>query len=58
MLLFVTLLSGAEEHLDKLAELAAEKPTAIMCFEKDVSRCHRGIVAGKMGDRGFEIRDL
>ncbi len=51
-------LSKVKREIDILAAVANEKPTAIMCYEKDVHRCHRGIIASKLREMGFSIRDL
>jgi len=51
-------LLSVSSDLDMLARLAFEKPTAIMCFESDVTACHRSIIADMMRKKGFEIIDL
>ena len=40
------------EAVDKLIELAAEKPAAIMCAEAVPWRCHRSLVADALAVRG------
>lgn len=51
-------LLSVSSDLDLLAKLAVEKPTAIMCFESDFTKCHRSIIAGRMERIGFEIMNL
>ncbi len=51
-------LEGRKDDLKVLIGLAIEKPTAIMCYEKDASRCHRSIIASRMSSLGFEVRNL
>ena len=44
--------------LDELAAAAAERPTCLLCFERDPRFCHRRIVAERLAERGFEAVDL
>jgi uncharacterized protein (DUF488 family) len=44
--------------LDRLAELAEEQPTAIMCAEAVPWRCHRSMIADALIARGYEVRDI
>lgn len=44
--------------LDALAELAAERPVCLLCFERDPARCHRRVLAERLAPRGFETVDL
>ena len=44
--------------LERLAELAGERPTAIMCAEAVPWRCHRSMIADALIVRGFEVRDI
>ena len=44
--------------LDALAELAAERPVCLLCFERDPARCHRRVLAERQAPRGFEAVDL
>jgi len=38
---------------------AAERPSALLCFEADAAHCHREIVARRLSEEcGFEVRDL
>ncbi len=44
--------------LGRLAELAQEKATVIMCAEAVPWRCHRSMIADALIVRGFEVRDI
>jgi uncharacterized protein (DUF488 family) len=38
-------LPDAMVQAERLKELAAERPTALLCFERDPSTCHRSLLA-------------
>ena len=44
--------------LDRLIELAADRPTAIMCAEAVPWRCHRQLIADALTARGVEVRHI
>jgi uncharacterized protein (DUF488 family) len=44
--------------LERLVELARQKPTAIMCAEAVPWRCHRSLIADALVARGYEVRDI
>src|SRR4051812_44019513 len=44
--------------LDRLEQLAAERPTAIMCAEAVWWRCHRRLVTDYLLSRGWEVTHL
>ncbi|MGH2448221.1 MAG: DUF488 family protein [Chloroflexota bacterium] len=44
--------------LDDLLELAAERPTAIMCAEAVPWRCHRSLIADAISARGFPVSHI
>ena len=44
--------------IEKLVELAREKPTAIMCAEAVPWRCHRSLIGDALIVRGIEVRDI
>jgi len=46
------------EALERLVELAEQKPTAIMCAEAVPWRCHRSLIADALTARGYEVRDI
>lgn len=47
-----------EGALQKLVQLAAEEPTAIMCAEAVPWRCHRSLIADALLARGIEVREI
>ena len=49
----------AQSSLKELVAVAGEKPTCLLCFERDPKTCHRSIIAGEMTvSAGFEVFDL
>lgn len=44
--------------VEKLVELAREKPTVIMCAEAVPWRCHRSLIGDALVVRGIEVRDI
>ncbi|MEG8276584.1 DUF488 family protein, N3 subclade [Streptomyces sp. AHA2] len=42
---------GAQADLDRLAEQARQSRVAVLCFEKDESRCHRQVVLETVRER-------
>ena len=44
--------------VEKLVELAREKPTVIMCAEALPWRCHRSLIGDALLVRGIEVRDI
>ncbi len=42
--------------LEQARALAAERPSALLCFERDAAGCHRRIVAERLSE--FEVTDL
>ena len=51
-------LDGKKESLNRLMEMGAEKKIALMCFEADVSYCHRGQIAKWLRNNGAEVVDI
>lgn len=49
---------GAQVSLQELLDVAGEKPTCLLCFERDPVTCHRAIVAEEMTAFGFEALNL
>jgi uncharacterized protein (DUF488 family) len=47
-----------EKALERLLELAEQKPTVIMCAEAVPWRCHRSLIADALVARGYEVRDI
>jgi uncharacterized protein (DUF488 family) len=44
--------------LADVAELAQERPSALLCFEADPAQCHRRILTDRLAEQGFEVTDL
>jgi uncharacterized protein (DUF488 family) len=44
--------------VNKLTELAARRPTAIMCAEAVPWRCHRSLIADALLVRGWQVLDV
>jgi hypothetical protein len=50
---------GAQSSLKELVAVAGEKPTCLLCFERDPETCHRSIVAREMSQSAeFGVFDL
>ena len=50
---------GAQLALIEAADIARERPAALLCYEAEAARCHRRIVAEQLAAReGFEVVDL
>ncbi len=47
--------SEARNALHQLKAFANEKPTCLLCFERDPELCHRSIVAKKLGLKVFDL---
>ena len=41
-----------------MLELAAEKPSALLCFEREPAQCHRSLLLRAVGTSDAEIVDL
>jgi uncharacterized protein (DUF488 family) len=52
--------SGAvpQAAMIRLAELACNEPTCLMCFERDPAICHRSIIADHLQRRGLTVSAL
>ena len=50
-------LPEAQAQAARMLELAAEKPSALLCFERDPAMCHRTLLLAAEG-QGAEIIDL
>lgn len=50
--------SNAKEILFDIIGLTTVRKSALMCFERSASKCHRSIVAQKMASEGFEVVNL
>jgi uncharacterized protein (DUF488 family) len=50
-------LPEAQAQAARMRELIAEKPSALLCFERDPSICHRTLLLAAEGE-GIEVEDL
>ncbi|MCJ2089388.1 DUF488 domain-containing protein [Methylobacterium sp. E-005] len=50
--------AAGQTALGELAAMAEAAPLCLLCFERDPSVCHRRILAERLAERGFAIRDL
>jgi len=50
--------TGAKEVLFDAIGLASIRKSALMCFERSASKCHRSIIAKKMASEGFKVTNL
>ena len=48
----------SQEHLTDLEGLAHVRRTVIMCFERDVDKCHRKIIKERLIKDGFKVVDI
>jgi uncharacterized protein (DUF488 family) len=51
-------LDGQAEALRDLERSAAERPTALLCYERDAAACHRGLLASRLARRGLDAIHL
>jgi len=47
-----------KDYLEKIKSIGQNKKVSLMCFEKDVRYCHRGIIAERLREDGIEVTDL
>ena len=50
-------LPEAQAEAAQMRDLAAEKPSALLCYERDPSHCHRTLLLAAEGE-GMEVVDL
>jgi uncharacterized protein (DUF488 family) len=50
--------NGASAAIDELAEIADCEPVALLCLERDASRCHRSVVAAVIAERLTDERPI
>lgn len=48
-------LGNKADALGKIKEIVNKKKVALICFEKDVEYCHRGVIANRLGRDGIEV---
>ncbi len=46
------------DYLEKIKSIGQNKKVSLMCFEKDIKYCHRGIIAERLREDGVEVIDL
>ncbi|MDG6226236.1 MAG: DUF488 domain-containing protein [Candidatus Thermoplasmatota archaeon] len=46
------------QHMDKIIKLGEEKKVVLMCFEKDLSLCHRNRLAKYLSRKGIVCEDI
>lgn len=51
-------LKKQNEKLDFLQEIVKEKASALMCFERVHSKCHRSIIANALQQKGAEVVNI
>jgi uncharacterized protein (DUF488 family) len=51
-------LNGHQFLIDSIIEKAKEKRLAMMCFEKDVGSCHRGVISEVIQSRGVVVKEI
>lgn len=44
--------------LERIKSISQNKKVSLMCFEKDVKYCHRGVIAERLRESGVEVIDL
>jgi uncharacterized protein (DUF488 family) len=49
---------AAQAALGELEQLAASRPTCLLCFCRDPAVCHRRVIAEELQPRGFTATDL
>jgi uncharacterized protein (DUF488 family) len=51
-------IAGQGAAIAAAAALANDRPSALMCLEKDAGDCHRGILAKRLAKEGFRVEHL
>ncbi len=46
------------DSLERIKLIGQNKKVSLMCFEKDVKYCHRGVIAERLRESGVEVIDL
>lgn len=52
------LLSQHTEDIEKIISSGKKRGTALLCFEKEWDRCHRGVLAGHIEKEGMKVTHL
>lgn len=50
--------ADGQKALDQLAAMAESSPLCLLCFERDPALCHRRVLAERLAQKGFSVRDL
>ncbi len=51
-------ISTRPELIDQLISFGKEKKIALMCYEKDPTLCHRGVISEIMHRNGIEVKEI
>lgn len=51
-------LSSKKEELEHLKELSKKEKVALLCFEADPKKCHRGVIAEELRKGGIRVENL
>jgi uncharacterized protein (DUF488 family) len=51
-------LNEKSSHLETIKRVSNDKKISLMCFEKNIEQCHRGILAELFRNQGLEVIDL
>ncbi len=47
-----------QDLFQQAKDLVGQKPSALMCFERDPEICHRSVVAEALAKEGFEVEHI
>jgi hypothetical protein len=51
-------LGNTSPLIDEIIQQGVERRLALMCYERDLDHCHRGVIAEMVRSRGFEVVDI
>jgi uncharacterized protein (DUF488 family) len=51
-------LPAKKEHMDEIVKMGKNERVALLCFERDVSSCHRREIANQIRSEGYTVVDL
>ncbi len=46
------------DYLERIKSISQNEKVSLICFEKDVRYCHRGVIAERLREMGVEVIDL
>ena len=55
---YSTHLISKKEELEHLKKLSKKEKVALLCFEADPKKCHRGVIAEELRKGGIVVEDL